>query len=154
MTVHEQPVGATVEWYTPPELFERLGLTFDLDVAAPVGGVSWVPAAWYFTPENNGLLQPWTGRVWMNPPYGPNCHLWVARFIAHGNGMALTASRTETRWWQSLAGASTSMCFLRDRLHFIRPDGRQSRASFGSTLFAIGHDCAVALLAANLGWTV
>ena len=35
--VHERPVGATVEWYTPPELFDALGLTFDLDPAASFG---------------------------------------------------------------------------------------------------------------------
>lgn len=35
MTVHETPVGATVEWYTPPALFDTLGLTFDLDPASP-----------------------------------------------------------------------------------------------------------------------
>jgi hypothetical protein len=32
-------VGSSVEWYTPPEIFEALGLTFDLDPCAPPGGL-------------------------------------------------------------------------------------------------------------------
>ena len=30
--------------YSPPHVFERLGLTFDLDVCAPKGGLPWIPA--------------------------------------------------------------------------------------------------------------
>jgi hypothetical protein len=35
MALHEQCVGATDEWYTPPYIFEALGCTFDVDVASP-----------------------------------------------------------------------------------------------------------------------
>ena len=35
MALHEQCVGATYEWYTPPYVFEALGCTFDVDVASP-----------------------------------------------------------------------------------------------------------------------
>lgn len=34
----------SVEWFTPPHVFEALDLTFDLDPAAPEGGVPWIPA--------------------------------------------------------------------------------------------------------------
>lgn len=86
------PYGQTLngpgDYYTPPEVFDILGLTFDLDVCAPPGGVPWIPAARYFTKERNGLSQPWEGRVWMNPPYS-DAWPWVDRFITHGNGVAL-----------------------------------------------------------------
>lgn len=78
----------TDDYYTPAWVFDAMGLDFDLDVAAPEGGIPWVPAARYFTMEDDGLLQPWVGRVWMNPPYS-NTTPWVDRFIAHRHGVCL-----------------------------------------------------------------
>ena len=152
MSVHEAPVGATVEWYTPPELFAKLGIHFDLDVAAPRGGVPWVPADRYLTPDDNGLMAEWTGRVWCNPPYGEIGHRFIERMCEHRNGIALVPSRTETRWWQMAAQSADLTCFLRERLHHVRPDGTRGRASFASCLFAWGQECADAVSAARLGF--
>lgn len=149
----EAAVGATVEWYTPPELLETLGLRYDLDPAAPVGGVPWVPADRHYSSSDNGLWLPWTGRVWLNPPYD-DVDPWVERMVAHGDGMLLVFSRTETRAWQRAAAAASAIAFLRDRLHFIRQDGFRGRAAAGSTLFAFGSVAAAAVVAADLGWTV
>jgi hypothetical protein len=33
-----EAAGESDEWYTPKYIFDALGLRFDLDVAAPVGG--------------------------------------------------------------------------------------------------------------------
>lgn len=149
--VHERPVGATVEWYTPPSLFETLGLTFDLDPASPGPRVvPWVPAKVHVL--DHGQNVGWFGRVWLNPPYGPDLPAFVERMCQHGDGLMLTASRTETRWWQAAAQSADALCLLRDRLHFIRNDGLQARSSHASTLFAWGEDCVEALRRANLGW--
>jgi hypothetical protein len=152
MTVHEKPVGATVEWYTPPSLFDALDLTFDLDPASPRHKPLWVPAdSWMY---ENGELAPWSGRVWLNPPYGRLLPAFVDRMCHHGNGVMLTASRTETRWWQQAAHSADAVCLLRERLHFIRDDGLQARSSHASTLFAWGDVSVEALRFANLGWFV
>lgn len=151
--VHERPVGATVEWYTPPSLFDALGLTFDLDPASPWPiEVPWVPAREFWTVVDRGETAPWHGRVWLNPPYGPALPSFVDRMCQHGNGVMLTASRTETRWWQQAAQSADAVCLLRERLHFIRSDGYQARSSHASTLFAWGDECVEALRRANLGW--
>lgn len=152
MTVHEAPIGASVEWYTPKSLFDQLGIHFDLDVAAPRGGVPWVPADRYLTVDDNGLMSKWHGRVWCNPPYGELGHRFIQRMCEHRNGIALVPSRTETRWWQLAAGCADAVCFLRDRLHHVRPDGSASRSSFASCLFAWGDECANAVRSADLGW--
>lgn len=152
MTVHESPVAASVDWYTPPELFTALGLRFDLDPAAPDVLPSWIPADRHYS--FGGQSRPWEGRVWLNPPYGASLPAFVDRMCDHGNGLMLVPSRTETRWWQQAAHSADAICHLRDRLHFIRPDGYQARASFASTLFAWGDTCTFALLNAYLGWQV
>jgi hypothetical protein len=154
VTVHEAPVGASVEWYTPKSLFDALGLTFDLDPASPNPPVPWVPAEKFYSEQGEYLA--WCGRVWLNPPYGPAAVPFIERMIQHNNGLLLLPSRTETRIFQKAAEAATAVVFLRDRLHFVRPDGHQSRASFASVLmsFGIDPDIAAALDWADLGWGV
>jgi hypothetical protein len=91
--------GKTNNWLTPPALLERLG-TFDLD---PCGcaRMPWLTATTtYFLPEHDGLTEPWHGRVWCNPPYGPNVGEWAKRMAEHQNGIMLIFARTETSTWQ------------------------------------------------------
>ena len=152
MVVHEAAIGATVEWYTPPDLFDALGLDFDLDPASPVNLPHWIPAAEYYSED--GHTRPWHGRVWLNPPYGPALPAFVDRMCRHRDGIMLTASRTETRWWQQAATSADAVCLLRERLHFIRNDGHQARSSHASTLFAWGDQSVEALRRSNLGWYV
>jgi hypothetical protein len=154
MSLHEAPVGATSEWYTPRSLFDALGLGFDLDVCSPMAGpVPWVPAVRFLTARENGLVAPWSGRVWCNPPYGAMLPAFAHRMATHGDGVLLMPARTETRAFQHVAPIASVVTFLRDRLHFVRDDGLQARAAFPSVLLAFGPDCGGALRTADLGWT-
>ena len=96
----EQEVLTPDDYYTPREVFEALALEFDLDVCAPPGGVPWVPAKRFYTMKDDGLAQPWDGRVWMNPPYS-HATAWVKRFIAHGHGIALMC-HAKSAWHNEL----------------------------------------------------
>jgi hypothetical protein len=149
VTVHEKPVGATVEWYTPPELFRGLG-EFYLDPACGDIMQCHVPAVQHWF--RDGATMRWTGRVWLNPPYGPAGVPFIDRMIEHGNGLLLLPARTETQVFQRAARAADLICFLRDRLHFIREDGFQARSSFGSVLMAFGFDNVGRLGLADLGF--
>jgi len=60
---------ANDEQYTPRALFDAMAVEFDLDVAAPKGGIPWIPAKAHYSIEDNALEKPWWGMVWMNPPY-------------------------------------------------------------------------------------
>jgi hypothetical protein len=42
---HESTKNESKEWYTPPIIFERLGLKFDIDVCYPFDKeIPWIPA--------------------------------------------------------------------------------------------------------------
>lgn len=152
---HETPIGLTAEWWTPPELFQRLALRFDLDVAAPRGGVPWVPADRYLTIDDNGLVAPWSGLVWCNPPFGALLPRFAARMVAHGCGVLLLPARTETRAFQASAPAADAVAFLRDRLAFVPAVGERNRAAgFATVLLAYGPVAADAVRRADLGWTI
>ena len=91
MAEHETCIGASDDWYTPPAIFDALGLTFDLDPCSPGPG-HWVPARRVYTIADDGLSKPWgSGLVFMNPPFGGrNGHVpWMCRFLDHANGIAI-----------------------------------------------------------------
>src|SRR3954447_20073031 len=96
MGSHESASGGSDEWLTPPDLLAALG-RFDLDPCAPTTR-PWDTAAAHYTIEDDGLRQPWTGRVWLTPPYA-NAGKWLHRLADHGHGTALIFARTETALW-------------------------------------------------------
>lgn len=58
------------ERYTPAWLFEAMAERFDVDLAAPAGGLSYLPADRWFTKEEDALVQDWKGLfAWCNPPF-------------------------------------------------------------------------------------
>lgn len=63
------------EWLTPPDIIKGLG-SFDLDPCSPVNR-PWDTADRHYTIEDDGLMQPWSGRVWLNPPYGREATAWL-----------------------------------------------------------------------------
>ena len=93
-----QEEATSDDYYTPSWVFEQMGIRFDLDVAAPPGGVPWIPADRFYTKADNGLAQEWSGRVWMNPPYSDSAP-WASKFLDHGDGVALLPmSKSEWMW--------------------------------------------------------
>lgn len=150
---HESAYNESQEWYTPPRIFDALGLAFDMDVASPGARVvPWVPAARHLTFEDSGLLQKWEGRVWCNPPYGNDTHDWVQKFCHHGNGIMLVFARTDTAWFHKNARKVDLFCFVKGRIAFVSPTGKPSAGcGAASMLLACGKECADALQESGLG---
>ena len=98
---HESPVSDSEVWLTPPHILAALG-PFDLDPCACMEPRPWPTAATHYTRADNGLLRPWFGRVFCNPPYGGPAVIgpWVRRLAEHGRGVLLVFARTETGWFQ------------------------------------------------------
>jgi hypothetical protein len=152
MALHEQCVGATDEWYTPPHVFEALGEHFDTDVASPGRDVTpWIPAVTFITSDS--LALQWRGFVWMNPPFGGRNGLvpWLRKFFSHGNGIALVPDRTSAPWWQEFAPRSDLALFVARKIKFIGSDGVPGESpAQGTTLLAAGKTAVAALERAAL----
>lgn len=127
------------EWLTPPEILTALG-DFDLDPCSPVNR-PWPTAAKHYTAHDNGLLLPWEGRVWCNPPYGRETGRWLARCAEHGNATALIFARTETSdWVEHVWKKAHSILFLWGRLYFYHVDGTRAGANAGGPSALISYD--------------
>lgn len=147
MALHEQSVGATDEWYTPPEIFDALGVEFDLDVASPGQLVTpWIPAQKFITAAS--LDDHWRGFVWMNPPFGGRNGLipWLMKFFDHGDGIALVPDRTSAPWFQTFAPKADTLLFTRGKIKFIDAKGARGESpAQGTCLMAVGPTGALAL---------
>ena len=138
----------SAEWYTPAWVFDELDTLFDLDPSSPHDMESAVPATTKYTVFDDGLSKLWSGRVWLNPPYGKETPYWMSRMIEHNNGIALVFSRTDAAWCQEAMEAATAMLFIRGRIDFvpgIENQHKKSRCGAGTVMFAFGDDNAIAL---------
>jgi hypothetical protein len=139
---HQSSAMLKDEWLTPPSILAALG-AFDLDPCAPIVR-PWPTAAQHFTTQDDGLKQLWTGRVWLNPPYGPPPIVapWMRRMVLHSHGTALIFARTETEmFFETVWRAATAVLFLEGRLYFHHVDGLRAAANAGapSCLVAYGQ---------------
>lgn len=67
MAEHEPSIGASDDWYTPAEIFDALGLMFDLDPCSPGPG-HWVPARRIYTKTDDGIaiVRAYTSAAWFH----------------------------------------------------------------------------------------
>jgi len=155
MAEWENSIGESDEWYTPPEIFGALGIVFDLDPCSP--GIShWVPAFFAFTKADDGLSREWTGRVFMNPPFGGrNGHVpWLKKFLDHGDGIAVVRSYTSAAWFHDLIPRAECLLWPRGKTRFYRPDGSQGgNPGSGVVFLGMGDASCDALLHSGLGMT-
>lgn len=127
------------EWLTPPEIIRALG-NFDLDPCAPIKR-PWAMAKNHYTTNDNGLIKPWYGRVWCNPPYGPKTGEWMARCSDHKNCVALIFARTETRqFFDYIWGKATAVCFLKGRLSFYHVNGTKGGTAGAPSMLVTWDD--------------
>lgn len=137
---HQSAAMQKDEWLTPPEVIKALG-RFTLDPCSPGARRPWDTADLHYSVEDDGLRQPWSGRVWLNPPYGREAAAWLERLARHGDGVALIFARTETdMFFRHVWRQADAVMFLRGRLHFHHVDGRRAAANAGapSCLVAYG----------------
>lgn len=135
---NEATVSGTDVWLTPPFILKALG-EFDLDPCSSLNR-PWDTAKKHYTIEDDGILQPWNGRVWCNPPYGKAMNPFLKKMVDHGDGIVLIFARTETKaFFDYVWNGADAIMFLKGRLKFHYPDGKQGgTAGSPSVLIAYG----------------
>jgi ParB family chromosome partitioning protein len=103
-----------------------------------------VPAARRYTTQENGLVQPWVVRVFLNPPFGTGVErgfskLYLERLECRTTEVIVVwKSATETAAWKTLTAISCRVCFPSVRIRFVRPQGNDSVLTLSPVLFYVG----------------
>lgn len=110
----------TCEWETPQDIFDKLSEEFggfDLDVCATPENAK---CPRFYTKEQDGLSQEWSGKCWMNPPYGREISKWVEKAAQSKADLVvcLLPARTDTKWFHNWCIPKGEVRFLPGRLKF------------------------------------
>jgi hypothetical protein len=141
--------GTSDDYYTPPFIFEALGIEFDLDVSAPPNGVPWIPAKRSLSLIDDGLMTDWYGKVWCNPPYS-NVTPWAKKLISHNNGIALV-QMAKSAWFNTVWNDASGALVLPPNIKFVRADGTSAPIFMPVILFAFGDENRQSLVDSGLG---
>jgi site-specific DNA-methyltransferase (adenine-specific) len=125
--------GRRTDWGTPWPVFthitEHYG-PFALDAAALPGNAKVTP---YYTPDDDGLRQPWVNRTWCNPPYGRELPRWLEKAIHEAQrdvlSVLLLPSNTDTAWFHDLVLPYADITFVRGRINFVGSPSGNTKGS-------------------------
>lgn len=120
-----EPVSAGIVVETPDYIFAPLKQEFGLqtDVCALPENAK---CKRFFSPDQDGLKQKWSGMCWMNPPYGREIGAWIRKaFDSACEGDAtvvcLLPVRTDNDWWKLVI--QSEVRFIRGRIKFVGQPG-------------------------------
>lgn len=118
-------------WETPQELFDELNreFGFQTDVCALPENAK---CDEFYTPEQDGLSQQWTGVCWCNPPYGRKIGKWVKKAAeSKATVVMLLPARTDKKWFHDYIIPNAEIRFIKGRLKF---GGSKNGAPFPSMI--------------------
>lgn len=144
--IPDLPENTQNEWYSPAKYIEaarQVMGSIDLDPASCEHANHTVKAARYYTKEENGLVLPWYGNVWLNPPFQkPNMTNFTQKLIrSYQSGditqaTVLTLAGMQSQWYFQLLEYIT--CFCKGRSQFTGPQGEILGHRFGTNIFYLG----------------
>jgi hypothetical protein len=117
----------------------------DLDPASCDAAQARVQARTFYTVHDDGLRQPWIGRVFCNPPYKmPEIARFIGKLFEELDAQRTTAaillvnSATETDWFQRALGRAAAVCFPDGRIHFVSATRNGDHPCQGQALLYFG----------------
>lgn len=135
------------DWHSPAEIVEAARVVMggiDLDPASCAQANEIIKAEKFYSPRDDGLKQPWFGRVWLNPPYGRFAPKFIQRFgelfsagpINQGI-LLLGTHHLTTNWIGPLFSHHPIVCFPSKRLRF---SNSIQNPAHGSVILGLGTD--------------
>lgn len=137
------------EYYTPEVYIEAARTVMggiDLDPASDPFPQGWIKAGRYFTIRDDGLSNPWSGRVFLNPPYSKdsrnrsNQMVWSNRLIDYWvagdvtEAILLVKAALGYKWFETIF-PRFPVCFTRDRIRFLTEDREMPPAKQANAVF-------------------
>ncbi|MDO9036569.1 MAG: hypothetical protein Q7U51_15395 [Methanoregula sp.] len=136
----------STEHYTPQYILDAVIACMGAIVLDPCSNsreIPNVPAARIAL--ENGLVQPWEGRVFLNPPFGHDVERWFSKLYLEWSAgrtteaIVLWKSATETAAWKTLTAISCRVYFPSARIRFVGPFGDDGPGpTFSPALFYVG----------------
>lgn len=105
-------------WETPQSFFDELNreFHFETDVCAIPENAK---CEKFYSPEQDGLKQDWTGVCWCNPPYGRQIGKWVEKAAkSNATVVMLLPARTDMKWFHDWILPFAEIRFVKGRLKF------------------------------------
>jgi site-specific DNA-methyltransferase (adenine-specific) len=129
-------------WSTPQDLWDTLNaeFAFTLDVCA----LPWnAKCARYYTPDDDGLAQPWSTSNWCNPPFDRSMAKWYQRAWDEAQRGNLTVCITkgdahDTAYWHNYIMRASEIRYIRGRAKYRAPD---RELAFRSVLIVFRPHC-------------
>lgn len=114
------------DWTTPKILFDKLNkeFNFEYDLAADKDNAL---CSKFYTKEDDGLKQNWSGICWLNPPYGDKSSKmvdWIKKaYLTTQENPELTVvmlipARTNTKWFHNYCMKAAEVRFICGRPKF------------------------------------
>ena len=140
------------EWFTPIEFIDaarRVMGGIDTDPASCPAANKRVGAKHYWSAQQSGLdmANKWSGRVWMNPPYGGEAGRFVDRLFRElDSGAVSTAivllnlNSMSTNWFSPIPERADAILVTHGRLKFVAGSSEQkfSSPATGSVVLYFG----------------
>lgn len=137
------------EWHTPAEIIALVRAVLggiDLDPASNAAAQRIVRARRFYSKADNGLDQPWDGRVFLNPPYSAVIAAFVGKLLHEYRANRITAAilltnnSTDAKWFHQAMAAAEAVCFTLGRIAFCKWNGERGAPPQGQALFYFGRD--------------
>lgn len=138
------------EWYTPKyyiDLVRDVLGEIDVDPASCEYANRTVQAKRFYSIDDDGLQQVWSGKVFMNPPYAAdlvqkfteqfvNC--WQNGFI--DEGIVLVNNATETSWFIGMVEYASAVSFPKGRIRYESPTKETNAPLQGQAFLYFGNN--------------